>query len=73
MLLGACLLLSAARGVIGFPDRLVPPSWQVPARILAGAAPVGMATALAALGLPFLQAPWWLAASLAGYTLASAV
>ena len=73
VLLGACLLLFAARGVIGFPDRLVPPSWQVPARLLAGAAPVGMAAALAALGLPFLQAPWWLAASLAGYTLASAV
>ncbi len=73
VLLGTCLLLFAARGVIGFPDRLVPPSWQVPARLLAGAAPVGMAAALAALGLPFLQAPWWLALSLAGYTLASAV
>ncbi len=73
LLLGVCLLLFAARGVIGFPDRLVPPSWQAPARLLAGTAPVGMAAALAALGLPFLQAPWWLALSLASYTLASAV
>jgi hypothetical protein len=73
VLLGACLLLFAARGVIGFPDRLVPPSWQAPARLMAGTAPLGMAAALAALGMPFLQTPWWLAVSLAGYTLASAV
>lgn len=73
VLLGACLLLFAARGVIGLPDRLVPPSWQAPARLMAGAAPLGMAAALAALGMPFLQAPWWLAVSLASYTLASAV
>ena len=73
VLLGACLLLFAARGLIGFPDRLVPPSWQAPALLLSGAAPLGMAAALTALGLPFIQAPWWLAVSLAGYTLASAV
>jgi hypothetical protein len=73
VLLGTCLLLFAARGVIGVPDRLVPDSWQAPARLLVGAAPAGMAAALATLGLPFLQAPWWLALSLAGYTLASAV
>lgn len=71
--LGACLLFFAARGVIGFPDRLVPSSWQSPARLLANVAPLGMAIWLVALGLPFLQAPWWLALSLGGYTLASAV
>jgi hypothetical protein len=73
VLLGACLLLIAARAVIGFPDRLVPTAWQARARLLVRFAPVGMAAGLAALGLPFLQAPWWLAASLAGYTLSSAL
>jgi len=73
VLLGACLLLFVARGVIGFPDRLVPPSWQVRARFLAGVATPGMAAGLVALGLPSLQAPWWLAVSLAVYTLSSAV
>jgi len=73
VVLGAGLLLFVARNVIGFPDRLVPTSWQAPARLLASVAPMGMAVGLAALGLPFLQAPWWLAVSLAGYTLASAV
>jgi hypothetical protein len=66
-------LLFAARNVIGFPGRpvLVP----VRSRVLTLALfmPVGMAGGLVALGLPFLQAPWWLAVSLAGYTLAGAV
>lgn len=71
--LGTVLLSFTWRGVIGFPDRLVPSSWQAIARLLAGVAPLGMAAGLVALGLPFLQAPWWLAVSLAGYTLAGAV
>ncbi len=35
--------------------------------------PVVMGGSLVTLGLPFLQAPWWLALSLASYTLAGAV
>jgi hypothetical protein len=69
----AVLLAFTWRGVIGFPDRLVPPSWQAQARLLAAVVPLGMAAGLVGLGLPLLQAPWWLAVSLAGYTLASAV
>ena len=71
--LGIVLLLFAARGVIGFPERLVPSSWQTPARLLVSIAPLGMTIGLVALGMPFLQAPWWLAVSLSGYTLAGAV
>jgi hypothetical protein len=71
--LGVVLLIFTWRGVIGFPDRLVPSSWQARARLLAGVAPLGMAACLLALGLPLLQAPWWLALSLGGYTLSSAV
>ena len=66
-------LLSAARNVIGFADRLVPVSRRSRVRTLALLMPVGMAGGLIALGLPFLQTPWWLAVSLAGYTLAGAV
>jgi hypothetical protein len=65
--------LVAARNVIGFPGRLVPVSVRSRVRTLALLMPVAMAGGLVALGLPFLQAPWWLAVSLAGYTLASAV
>ncbi len=65
--------LFAARNVIGFPDRLVPVSRRSRIRTLALLMSVGMAGGLVALGLPFLQFPWWLAVSLAGYTLASAV
>jgi hypothetical protein len=66
-------LLGAARNVIGFPGRLVPVSVRSRVRTLALLMPVAMAGGLVALGLPFLQAPWWLAVSLAGYTLAAAV
>ena len=65
--------LVAARNIIGFPGRLVPVSVRSRVRTLALLMPVAMAGGLVALGLPFLQAPWWLAVSLAGYTLAGAV
>jgi hypothetical protein len=51
----------------------VPVSVRSRVRALALLMPVAMAGGLVALGLPFLQAPWWLAVSLAGYTLAGAV
>jgi hypothetical protein len=66
-------LLCAARNVIGFPGRLVPVPVRSRVHSLALLMPLGMAGGLVALGLPFLQTPWWLAASLAGYTLAGAV
>jgi len=66
-------LLCAARNVIGFPGRLVPVSVRSRVCILALFMPMAMAGGLVVLGLPFLQTPWWLAVSLAGYTLASAV
>jgi hypothetical protein len=70
--IGACSLL-AARNVIGFPDRLVPTSWQIRAFSLALFMLVMLAGSLVTLGLPFLQAPWWLAFSLGSYTLAGAI
>jgi hypothetical protein len=66
-----CML--AARNVVGFPDRVVPPSWQVRAFALALSMLVILGGSLVTLGLPFLQAPWWLAVSLASYTLAGAI
>jgi hypothetical protein len=69
---GTCSLL-AARNVVGFPDRLVPASWQARAFSLALSMLVILAGSLVTLGLPFLQAPWWLAVSLASYTLAGAI
>jgi len=66
-------LLCAARTVIGFPGRLVPLPVRSRVRTLALFMPLAMAGGLVALGLPFLQAPWWLAVSLAEYTLAGAV
>jgi hypothetical protein len=66
-------MLCAARNVIGFPGRLVPVSVRSRVRTLALFMPMAMAGGLVALGLPFLQTPWWLAVSLAGYTLAGAV
>ncbi len=65
--------LFAARNVIGFPGRLLPVSRRSQIRTLALLMPMGMAGGLVALGLPFLQTPWWLAVSLAGYTLAGGV
>ena len=70
--IGACCVL-AARNVVGFPDRLVPLSWQARAFSLALSMLVFLAGSLVTLGLPFLQAPWWLAVSLASYTLAGAI
>ena len=72
LVIGACLL-RAARGVIGFPGRLLPSSWHARTRTLALIMLVMMGGSLVALGLPFLQDPWWLAASLASYTLAAAI
>jgi MFS family permease len=70
--IGACYIL-AARNVVGFPDRVVPTSRQARAFSLALALLVILAGSLVTLGLPFLQAPWWLAVSLASYTLAGAM
>jgi hypothetical protein len=66
-----CVLF--ARNVVGFPDRLLPPSWQARAFALALSMLVILGGSLVTLGLPFLQAPWWLALSLASYTLAGAM
>jgi hypothetical protein len=63
----------ASRGVVGFPERLLPPSRQAAARTLALSVLVVMGGSLVMLGLPFLQARWWLAVNLASYTLATAV
>jgi hypothetical protein len=70
---GACFLVFAARGVIGFSDRLLPTAWQPRLRSLMLVMPLWMIGSLVALGLPILQAPWWLGLSLASYTLADAI
>ena len=70
--IGACCVL-VARNVVGFPDRVVPPSWQARTFALALSLLVILAGSLVTLGLPLLQAPWWLAVSLASYTLAGAI
>jgi hypothetical protein len=72
LVVGMCWF-RASRGVVGFPERLLPPSWQSRARSFALLTLVVMGGSLVLLGLPFLQAPWWLAVSLASYTLAAAV
>lgn len=69
---GACCML-AARSVVGFPDRLAPASWQARAFFLALSMLVVLAGSLVTLGLPLMQAPWWLAVSLASYTLAGVI
>jgi hypothetical protein len=53
-----------ARNVVGFPDRLVPTSCKARAFSLALSMLVILAGSLVTLGLPFLQASWWLAVSL---------
>jgi hypothetical protein len=70
--ISACSLL-AARNVVGFPGRVVPTSRQARAFWLALSMLVILAGSLVTLGLPFLQAPWWLAVSLASYTLAGVI
>jgi len=72
LVIGVCWL-KASRSVVGFPERLLPPSRQARALTLALWMLVVMGGSLVMLGLPFLQAPWWLAASLASYTMAAAV
>ncbi len=66
-------VLRASRGVLGLPDRLLPSCWQSRACSLALLMLVVMGGSLVTLGLPFLQDPWWLAFSLASYTLAGAI
>jgi hypothetical protein len=72
LVIGVCWF-RAERGVFGFPERLLPLSSQARALTLALSMLVVMGGSLVLLGLPFLQAPWWLAVSLASYTLAGAV
>jgi hypothetical protein len=72
LVIGACCLL-VVRDVVGLPDQLLPPSWQARAFSLALFMLVILGGSLVTLGLPMLQAPWWLALSLASYTLAGAI
>ena len=72
LVIGACCVL-VARDVVGLPDQLLPPSWQARACSLALSMLVIQGGSLVTLGLPMLQAPWWLALSLASYTLAGAI
>ena len=65
--------LGATRGVVGFPNRLLPTSWRPRGVSLALLMLFLMGGSLVALGLHVLQAPWWLALSLACYTAAAAV
>jgi hypothetical protein len=70
--IGACGVL-VARNVVGFPGRVVLPSWQVRTMYVSLSMLVILAGSLVTLGLPLLQAPWCLALSLAIYTLAGAI
>jgi hypothetical protein len=72
LVIGVCWF-RAERGVVGFPERLLPSSRQARALTFALSMLVVMGGSLVLLGLPFLQAPWWLAVSLASYTLAAEV
>src|SRR5260370_1026200 len=65
-------LLNRSPGLVGAPDRLVPLPLRTLAWRLAWLSLAGMAASLVLLGLPRLQAPWWLALSLGIYTLAAA-
>jgi hypothetical protein len=67
------LMLSKSRGVIGAPDRLIPPGWQKRAWQIARFSLFAMAASLILLGLPYFQAPWWLALWFALYTLAEGI
>jgi len=70
--IGACCL-GTVRGVVGFPDRLLPASLRPHGLSRAVLMLFLLGGSLIALGLPGLQAPWWLALSLACYTAAAAV
>src|SRR6266487_5140683 len=65
-------LLSRSRGLIGAPDRLVPPPLRTLTWKLAWLSLAGISVSLVLLGLPRLQDPWWLAFSLLTFTLAAA-
>ena len=69
----AAFYLGAVRGVVGFPNRLLPASWRPRALSLAVLMLFLMGGSLIALGLRVLQAPWSFALSLACYTAAAAV
>jgi hypothetical protein len=62
-------LCERLRGMVGRPDRLIPPRYYRRCVYLAGLAVFLLASSLILLGLPWLQAPGWLAGSLALYTL----
>ena len=70
--IGTCCFRTL-RGVLGAPDRLIPQKWQTYAWFAAIGSLFLMPTCLLMLGLPSLQAPWALAASIAIYTLAGAI
>jgi hypothetical protein len=70
--IGACCFRTL-RGVLGAPDRLIPQKWQAYAWFAVIGALLLMPSSLLTLGLPSLQAPWSLAASIAIYTLAGAI
>jgi len=72
LMVGASLL-GKSRGTIGAPDRLIPREREPRCWRLALFALFLMAASLALLGLPCFQAPWWLALSLALYTLVGGV
>ncbi len=64
------LLLNKSRNLIGISERLIPPPLQTLAWRLAWLSLVGLACGLVLLGLPLLQAPFWLGVSAWIYTLA---
>jgi hypothetical protein len=64
------LFLNKNRSLIGVPERLLPPSLQTLAWRLAWLSLMGLAFGLVLLGLPLLQAPFWLGVSAWIYTLA---
>ena len=64
-------LLNRSRGLLGRPDRLIPHPLRTLAWRLAWFSLTLMGCGLALLGLPSLQATWWLGFSLLLYTVAS--
>jgi hypothetical protein len=64
-------LLTRGRGLLGSLDRLIPPPLRTIAWRLAWCSLALMACGLALLGLPSLQASWWLGLSLSLYTIAA--
>jgi len=64
------LILGKSRGVVGASDRLIPQEQQKRAWSLSLLSLFAMAASLVLLGLPYFQAPWWLALWFGLYTLA---